>query len=376
MNIAVNTRLLLKDRLEGIGWFMHENLRRITRSQKDHKFLFLFDRSFSPDFIYSDNIVPLVIPPPTRHPALWYIWFQVVLPGVLRKHRADLYMGPDGYMPLNLDIPCHITIHDINFHHRPDDLPWSSRKYYRRYFPRFAEQAGRIATVSEYSRSDISASYNIDAGRIDVVHNGVNEVFSPLSDSEIRRYREEISKGAPYFVYVGALHPRKNIPRLLEAFDRFRAGIDRPYKLVIVGEKMFMTSDISRAYENMRFRNEIIFAGRLKPEQLRLTLGASSGLSYVPLFEGFGIPLLEAMRCEIPILASNTTSLPEIAGKAALYADPENTGEISDAMMRLASDETLVRELVEEGRKQSLRFSWDMTSEKLWESVCKLSDEC
>jgi glycosyltransferase involved in cell wall biosynthesis len=114
----------------------------------------------------------------------------------------------------------------------------------------------------------------------------------------------------------------------------------------------------------------------MAPEILRQAVGASAGLGFVPLFEGFGIPLLEAMRCEIPIIASNVTSLPEVAGKAAIYADPEDTGKISEAMLQLATDDKLRGRLIIEGRKQVAGFSWDKTALKFWESVCKLSDEC
>ena len=360
MIIAVNTRLLLKDKLEGIGWFTHESLKRITTGHPEHTFLFLFDRPFSDEFIYSDNVRPLHVPPPARHPLLWYAWFELSLPRVLRKHGAGLYLGPDGYMPLHLNIPGLITIHDINFHHRPMDLPWSSR----------------ITTVSEYSRSDIVNSYGVDPGQIDVVYNGVNDVFSPLSPDEARWSREKLTGGIPYFIFVGSMHPRKNLARLLLAFDRFRTGYGRDYKLIIVGEKMFMTGEIEKTLAGMKHRGDIIFTGRLSPLALRDTLGASAGMTFLPLFEGFGIPLLEAMRCEVPILASNVTSLPEIAGDAAIYASPLNVPEIAEGMMQMATDPDYSSRLVRAGRERVKDFSWDKTSERLWNSICRVIDQC
>jgi glycosyltransferase involved in cell wall biosynthesis len=376
MIIAVNTRLLLRDRLEGIGWFMHENLKRITAGHPEHTFLFLFDRPFSPEFIYGDNIRPLVVPPPTRHPFLWYLWFERILPGILQKHGAGIYLGPDGYMPLRTNIPCHLTIHDINFHHRPGDLPRFTRNYYRKYVPRFAERSVRIATVSEYSKSDIASSYGIDPGKIDVVYNGVNEIYAPLPPEEAERYRKLHTGGKPYFIFVGAMHPRKNLLNLLQGFDRFREKSGLDYKLAIVGEKMFLTGEMEKVYRGMKFRDEVIFKGRLSPDELRTALGASVGMTFIPLFEGFGIPLLEAMRCGIPILASNVTSLPEIAAGAAIYADPLDLEEIADGMMQLATDPALRARLVKAGRERSGEFSWDRTSELYWNSVCRAIDLC
>ncbi len=372
MIIAVNTRLLLKDRLEGIGWFMYENLRRITTGHPEHTFLFLFDRPYHQDFIFSDNVKPIVVPPPTRHPILWYSWFEFSLPRVLRKHGAELYIGPDGYMPLKINIPSLITIHDINFHHRPMDLRWADRIYYRRFFPLFARKSERITTVSEYSKSDLVESYGIDPDKIDVVYNGVNELYSPLRQEVIINTRESLTGGSPYFVFIGSMHPRKNLSNLLLGFDQFRSNLKKEFKLVIVGEKMFMTGDIDKTYSELKNQKDIVFAGRLSPAKLREVLGASAGLTFVPVFEGFGIPLLEAMRSGVPILASNVTSLPEIASDAAIYADPFQVDEISSGMHQLATDKDLCSRLVIAGNARSQDFSWDRTSQLLWNSISRV----
>jgi len=372
MIIAVNTRLLLEDRLEGIGWFSFETLKRITNQHPEHTFLFLFDRPYDPAFVFSDNITPLVIPPRTRHPLLWYTWFEWSLPRILKKHRASLFFSPDGYMPLRLKIPSLIAIHDINFHHRPADLPPSSRFYYRKFFPLFAKQSDRIITVSEYSRKDISESYGISPDKIDVVYNGVNQAFTVLNQEAVARVRNEYTGGLPYFIFVGSFHPRKNLARLMKAFDLFRDKSPDGYKLVIVGEKMFMTGDIDRTYATLKHKGDIVFTGRLSPEKLSDVMGAASGLTFVPLFEGFGIPLLEAMNCDVPILTSNTTSLPEIAGKSAIYCDPTDIQDISKGMLSLATRTDLQKALVSEGRKRRASFSWDITADKVWRSLLKI----
>ncbi len=142
MRIAVNTRLLLKDRLDGIGWFTYETLKRITRLHPEHEFIFLFDQPFDPGFIFSENVRPVVAGPPARHPVLWYLWFERTLPRILEREKAGLFVSPDGYLSLNSRVPSVPVIHDINFLHRPGDLPWSTRYYYNRFFPRYAARAG------------------------------------------------------------------------------------------------------------------------------------------------------------------------------------------------------------------------------------------
>jgi glycosyltransferase involved in cell wall biosynthesis len=254
------------------------------------------------------------------------------------------------------------------------DLPRSSRKYYRKYFPRFARRADRITTVSEYSKRDIAESYGIAPDKIDVVYNGVNEIYSALSPAEVAIQRDKLTGGNPYFVFVGSMHPRKNLSTLLKAFDRFRSGSDNAYKMVIVGEKMFMTGDIKRTFAGMKHGEDVVFTGRLSPQRLHEVVGASAGMTFIPLFEGFGIPLLEAMKCEVPILASNVTSLPEVAAEAAIYADPLNVEEIAEGMSRLATDQQLSSRLVSEGRKRVGEFSWDKTADRLWDSIIRVLD--
>ncbi len=376
MNIAVNTRLLLKDRLEGIGWFTQETMKRITSAHPGHRFLFLFDRPFAPEFIFGGNITPLVIPPPARHPLLWYAWFEYRLPRFLKGYKADLYVGPDGYMPLHLEIPSLVTIHDINFHHRPGDLPLASRIYYNRFFPRFARRATRIATVSRFSKTDLVNSYGLNPDKIDVVYNGVNEIFSPQQPAESSANRDRLTGGVPYFVFVGSMHPRKNLTGLLKGFDRFRSAFDSGFRLAIVGERMFMTREIANTYRRMQHREDVLFTGRLSPADLKDVLGASEGLTFLPHFEGFGIPLLEAMRCEVPILASNASSLPEIAADAAIYANPDDPDDIARGMMLLAKDKGLRSRLIQSARMRSAEFSWDKTSGLLWDSLCRVIESC
>ena len=369
MIIAVNTRLLQKGKLEGIGWFTRETLSRITRNHPEHQFIFLFDRPYDNDFVFSENVKPVVISPPTRHPFLWFLWFEIMIPMVLRKYKADLFLSPDGYLSLNTKVKQLAVIHDINFAHRPKDLPWLTAKYYNYFFPRFAKRAKRIATVSFYSKEDITRTYKIKSDDIDVVYNGVNKLYTPTNDLEKEATRRKYTEGKGYFLYIGSLHPRKNICGLLRAYDAFRTSIDSDVKLMITGSEMFKTGDITKTYEGMRFRDDVIFTGRLDIEDLHQVLGAALALTFVPYFEGFGIPVIEGMSAGIPVICSNTTSLPEVGGNAVLYADPFVVSQIKDAMIKIASDVELRADLIEKGKQQQMKFTWDKTADQLWGSI-------
>jgi glycosyltransferase involved in cell wall biosynthesis len=369
MRIAVNTRLLLKGKLDGIGWFTYETFKRITSGHPEHEFIFLFDRPFSDEFIFSENIKPVIIGPPARHPFLWYLWFEYSVPSALKKYNVDLFVSTDGYLSLKTKVPSLAVIHDINFHHRPEDLPYFTRLFYRRFFPLYAKKADLILTVSDYSRQDISRSYTIPAEKINVVYNGANPNFRPLSPVEASVVRKTYTDGKPYFVFVGNMHPRKNIPRLLQAYDMFREEYPQEFRMVIVGEKIFMTAEIEKVLKQMKHANEVVFTGRLEPGSLCQVMGGAVALTFFPLFEGFGIPLIEAMYCDVPVLASDATSLPEVAGNAAIFADPYDVRSMAGQMLAVAGDENLRHDLIEKGRIRRQNFNWDKTAEGVWRSI-------
>lgn len=371
MVIAVNVRLLIKDRLEGIGWFSYESLKRITKNHPEHKFIFIFDRAYSKKMIFSENITAVVAGPPTRHPLLWFFWFEYVIPRILKKYKVDLFLSPDGYMSLSSKVPSIGVIHDINFVHRPGDLPLITRKYYNFFFPKFAKKAISLATVSEYSKNDISASYGIDKCLIDVVYNGCNQLFRPVENKTKISVRKKYTDGKEYFIFIGALHPRKNVHGLLKAFEKFKKITSSSIKLLIVGSQMFKSAELKKTWDSLECQNEIIFSGRLRPEELNEVLASAIALSYFPYFEGFGIPILEAMYCDVPVICSNQTSMPEVAGDAALFANPFSIDSITEAMIKITSDETLRNNIIERGRIQRNNFSWDKTANLLWNSIEK-----
>ncbi|PCH99146.1 MAG: glycosyltransferase [Bacteroidetes bacterium] len=371
MKIAVNTRLLIKNKLEGIGWFAYETLKRITASHSEHQFHFLFDRPYDESFVFGSNVTPIVIQPQARHPFLFYLWFEKSIPKVLNNIKPDLFLSPDGYLSLSTNTPSLPVIHDLNFEHYPEQLPFLVRKYYKYYFPKFARKASRIATVSEFSKQDIVNTYGIGPDLIDVVYNGANEIYQPIDVEGITKSRLQYSNGAPYFLFVGSLLPRKNIANLFSAFDLFKRGNPSNIKLMIIGEKKWWTSEIRKAYEEMEHKESVIFKGHTSPDELKQLIPAALALTYVSFFEGFGIPIIEAMRCGTPVITSNSTSMPEIAGGAALLIDPNSIQSISEAMTEIANSEERRKELRKKGLLRAKDFSWNATADKLWDSIVR-----
>jgi len=374
VKIAINTRFLLSDKLEGFGRFTDEICKRLVLAHPEHDFYFLFDRPFDKKFIYADNVHPVVLRPPARHPILFYIWFEISVRRFLKKLNPDLFLSPDGHLSLKWPGKQIAVIHDLNFEHYPQDLPKSPRNYLLKYFPLFAQRADRIVTVSEFSKSDIIKQYNIPKNNIDVVYNAADEGFKPISEDEKHKVRLKFSSGQPYFVYVGSLHPRKNIHRLFMAFDHFKAKTQSPLKLIIVGDEYWFNDSMKSSFDTLSFKSDIIFTGHLLFEEMTKVLASAKALCYLSYFEGFGIPIIEAMMSGVPVICGDRTSLPEVAGEAAIVVDPFSIEAITTALIHVNEDSELCTQLILKGYLQAQRFNWNSSAEALWNSILKTID--
>ena len=375
MKIAINTRFLLPTKLEGFGWFTHEVVKRIVQNNPEHEFYFFFDRKYDSKFIYGDNVTPIVINPPARHPFLYYLWFEFGVKKALRKHNIDVFLSPDGYLSLGSDVKQIPVIHDLSFVHYPEDLPFLNEKYVNHYFPKFAKKASKIITVSEYSKSDIEKSFGISEDKITVAHNGIGDFFQPILEEKKKETRSKFTNGKEYFLFVSALQPRKNVTKLFEAFDQFKKETKSDVKLLMVGEKYWWNKEIKQVFDAMTYQSEVIFTGHIQAEDLKNVYGAGLALTYVSYFEGFGIPLVEAMKCELPIISSDKTSLPEVGGEAAIYVNPFSTEDIKNEMLRIFKDQSLREELIENGKSRAQLFSWDKTAKIVWDTIVEVHEE-
>ncbi len=371
MKIAISARMLKRIPDDGISRYTYEVLKRIITNNPSHDFTLIFDRDFDESLLFAKNASGIKTGPPTRHPLLWYYWHEWKLPAVLKKINPDVFLSPDGIISLRTDFPSIPVIHDISFYHRPGDIPFHISLYYRYFFRKFASKAKRILTVSEFSREDISSYLKIDNELIDVSYNGVSEYFTPAKESECTGFRMNLTGGEPYFLFVGNFSPRKNIPGVIKAYEHLRANSSMKHKLVLTGGKLFLNSETNRLLKRSPWNSDIILTGTSRHEDLRLLYASSEALVFVPWFEGFGIPAAEAMRCGVPVILSNTTSMPEIGGDAALYVDPGNIIEISQAMQKIAVNTTIRKVMIEKGFKASERFTWDRCAESVWNSINK-----
>ncbi len=281
------------------------------------------------------------------------LWEQVlVLPEIRNSLLLSLGNTAPLMHPLNL-----ITIHDLAWKYYPDSFSRTFVLYYSFLIPRLVERALHIFTVSQFSREQISREFRVPMEKITVIYNGVSGRFRPLNTE-----KENI------ILSVATLQPYKNLKNLIKAFmlSKDRGWIPSEYRLMLVGgvnRKVF--SSTGGVFEAAARREDIVFTGYLQDRELVLAYNRARIFALVSLYEGFGLPALEAMACGTPALLSNRASLPEVGGDAALYVDPENVEDIASGLSRLIEDTDLWSELREKGLRRASRFTWEESASKM-----------
>jgi glycosyltransferase involved in cell wall biosynthesis len=371
MKIAVNTRFLLNDYLEGYGFFLYETFSRITRSHPEHEFIFIFDRPFDPRFVFGANVKAVVTGPPARHPLLWKLWYDIKLPAVIRKYKADLLVSCDGFCSLTTRVPQCIVVHDLAFLHYPDFIKRSHLSFYKKYTPRFLNKAKVVATVSQFSKNDIVSQYKTDPVKIDVVYSASKSIFHPIELHKMQEVKAKYTKGTEFFVYAGAIHPRKNLVALLKAFSIFKKRQQSNFKLVLAGRLAWKYESFLEDIKTYKYRNDVVLTGYVSDAELAGIIGAAYALIYPSLWEGFGVPVLEAMQSKVPVVTSLNSSMQEIAKDAALYADPHDHTDLAEKMMQVYKDEKLRNQLIQRGSDICKQYTWDRTAGLLWQTIMK-----
>jgi len=328
----------------------------------------------------------LAEPVPDRSRTIWrkiwngirnIFWIQVVLPIRLFQLKADVLHAPSFFAPLFCPCPVVLTIYDTLYltqaQHYGDRL---FLLYAKLFIKPAVKRCALVTTISQASRAAILSTFGISEKKINVIYPGVNLRFRPMLDgAEIARVREKYHLGSPFFLFVGALEPRKNLPRLLRAFSLFlkaRQGSEN-YQLLLAGPGGPAFEEVQHTAHQLGISDQVQLLGYITDDDIPSLYSAAEAFVFPSLGEGFGLPIVEAMACGTPVVTSNVSCIPEIAGDAALLVDPEDVQALASAMDRIAFDDTLRRQLVKKGLERAALFSWQRTAqetEQLYERVC------
>jgi glycosyltransferase involved in cell wall biosynthesis len=290
-------------------------------------------------------------------------WEQVVVPWDVARMRPDVYHSPNYILPLAVHCPTVVTIHDLAF---LDASVHRLRSHlYLSALSRIAvHKANRVICVSAYTRDQLVRHYPRAAGRTRVIGEGVAPRFRPQPRAAVDRFLERYGLRRPYVLFLGTIEPRKNLPRLIAAFEQAVRMTGTPHHLLIGGASGWKTSPVARAYEDSPLRDRIHLLGYLADQDLPAALTGADVFAYPSLQEGFGLPPLEAMACGSAVLTSTTTSLPEVVGEAALKVDPHDECAMAEGLALLLMSRAEREHLAAAGRERADEFRWDKVAEQ------------
>jgi glycosyltransferase involved in cell wall biosynthesis len=371
MIIAVNTRFLPDNYPSVYRCFIYETFKLITGNNPEHEFIFISDRKYIHPFVIGSNVKQVITGPPVRHPLLLKFWFDIKIPALLRKYQADVFVSCDGICSLTTKVPQCLVLQGLDFLQHPSFLKKSYLPFYKKYTAKFLSKAKSIVTVSEFLKQAIVTQYNTDVSSIDVIFNAVNEKFQPINNEEKLIIKTKYSEGKEYFVYAGAIHPANNLLNLLKAFSVFKKRQQTSMKLVLAGKLALTYQSFKENLKSYKYRNDVVVIHDVEENELIKIIGAAYGLINPSLYKGFASSVLEAMRCDVPVITAAGSSMQEITEDAALYVDANSHTDIADKMMLLYKDENLRKELIQKGQPVVNRYSWNKTADLLWQSILR-----
>lgn len=368
IKIAINTRSLLSNKLDGIGWFTYQVVKRWVESNPDVQFYFLFDRPYDASFIFGKNVTPIVVSPPARHPMLWYVWYEWMIPRELEKINPDVFISLDTYTSISWKGRKITAIHDIAFALFDGQVDTLTEKFLRYYTPRYINSSEKIVTVSHSTKKDLIDFYKCPESKIIVSNNAASEVYLPMSSVSISQFKNDHTQGCDYFIFVGSIHPRKNVINILKAFETYKSQKQIKTKLVLIGRN-WKYAAMTNYLHSMKHRDDVILIPHSSPEIIAQWVASSIALIMISIYEGFGVPIIESMACGVPVICSNVSSMPEVAGDAAILVSPHNIEEISNALVEMEENIELRKTLSANAIPQSKKYNWEYAAEVIWKAI-------
>jgi glycosyltransferase involved in cell wall biosynthesis len=369
LKIAIDARKL---RDYGIGTYVRNLLRHLSRIDHETEYVLLCCPSDYPLVEELGENFRLVAEPAPAYS----LREQFRVPMDLRREGVDLFHAPHYVLPPLTPCRSVVTIHDCIHLRFPQYLPHKLGYAYARGSLWFAtHRSSRIMTVSEASKRDIQRYFRVPDAKIDVIHNAIDERFGRMpTDDEIARVRERYQLNDPFVLYAGNIKPHKNLERLIEAFHMLRRGELEHVKLLIIGDEISKYATLRRAVHRYKLHKHVRFFGFVPDQTLAVLYRLAAVFVFPSLYEGFGLPPLEAMASGTPVVTSNVSSLPEVVGEAALLVDPYEPEAIAEAMRRVLTDQALRAELVCKGHARASLFSWDRSVRRVREIYAEAAE--
>ena len=369
MVIAVNAIFFQEEKREGYGHYAWEIVSRLITTHPEHEFILLFDKPFSKYFIIAPNVSALLVKPAARHVPGFLYWYNVAAAKVVKRIGAAVWLQPYGFCSLLSNIPQILFIHDLAYKHFPKDNTKWNQWYYELFTPKFLKKATRIITVSQFSQEDILTHFPTLQKPIQIIPGAARKGFVPLSWEEKEAVKKKFTDEQEYFLFTGGVSPRKNLLTLLKAFSLFKKWDKSNMKLVIAGRLAWQYETFLEKLKTYKYRHDVVLTGYLPDADLQALVAGAYAMVYTSNWEGFGLPIVEAMQSGVPVITSNTSSMPEVGGKAASYVNPTDPEDIAAQMQLLYKSETLRSTRIQAGFEQAAKYSWDSSASQCYAEI-------
>jgi glycosyltransferase involved in cell wall biosynthesis len=368
MRIGINVHLLSTTHT-GIQHYIRALAPELIARVKTHEVV-LFGEPARLPLVAAEHIRWVAATRPLRSGMVRVLWEQTMLPRLLKHHRIDVFFSPAFALPIWWQGVGVVTVHDLNFEVSPQTIHPLRRAYLRRITRRSVRQARRVIAISHSTASDVIRLYRVPKEKVEVIPYGLEAAFHP---DNARRLALLVQQRYPlperFLLFVGTLEPRKNLPRLLEAYAHARQQMPLP-PLVLVGTPGWQHQRIGRLLHRLGIAGEVVCAGYVPREQLPGLYALATALLYPSLYEGFGLPPLEAMGCGTPVLVSNTSAMPEVVGDAGVLVNPFDVHHIAAGICTVTHDQPLRQELIQRGLQRARMFRWEDAAQRTLEVLC------
>jgi glycosyltransferase involved in cell wall biosynthesis len=370
--IGINAHLLTGQhnyRRAGIHNYIAQLLRHMAKLDSPYDFIVYCN---SPETLIDTDLRLVSTALPAGRPVGRILWEQLAWPVSARRQGLDLLHSMAFVTPYASSRPSVVTVYDLSFIHLPEQFTRLRRLYLSRQTHRSCRSAVRVVTISASGRQDVHRQFKVPLDRIDVVSPGVDDIYQTQPASVIEAFRQERRLPRNFFLHVGTLQPRKNIPLLVEAFADLA---DANTALVLVGGKGWLYDEVFDRVRALGVEERVRFAGYVPDSELPLWYNAASALVFPSFYEGFGMPVLEAMACGTPVIAARTSAVPETAGEAALYFDPQDKVALRERMAAVLDDPSQAATMRHKGLMQAGRYSWQRSARAMLEVYRKALSE-
>jgi len=363
MHIAIDIQPVL-GRRSGVGWYTFHLVKALSQIDKDNEAtLFYFD------FLKNSGGIPTGNPRFKNHPIYLprrifnFAWKKLGISSMDFFIRADVFHFPNFVSPPLKRGKAVVTIHDLAFRHYPEYIEPKNLSFLNEQLPRTLKKVDSVIVDSEFTKDELISFYDIVPEKVTVTHLGVSAEFRPVEETGLlEETRKRYQLPERFILSLGTLEPRKNIPALLKAYSRIRQPPGFEHKLVLAGMKGWLYDGIFEQIKRLNLENQVLFTGYVPEEDLPFLYNLSNLFVLPSLYEGFGLPVLEAFACGVPVITSNRASLPEVAGDAAILIDPEDIDALTRGMTDVLGSEHLRNELIGKGLRRAKQFSWEKTA--------------